>query len=99
MKITNEYSGKNASQAPLFSGYCVPNTGNAWSVNSHYYRNKITPFVMPQLKNIAFKDMRFQQDGATCHIARQTWTVLYEYFLVVTSPVLETRFGQNHLAI
>ncbi|KAK6743397.1 hypothetical protein RB195_010573 [Necator americanus] len=39
-----------------------------------------TEFLMPKLEEIDVEDMRFQQDGATCHTARETGQLLHERF-------------------
>lgn len=54
--------------------------GDAVTVNGERYRAMITQFFVPQLEDIALDDMWFQQDGATCHTARETMTVLHESF-------------------
>ncbi|GFU22698.1 hypothetical protein TNCV_762751 [Trichonephila clavipes] len=41
-------------------------------VNSDRYRAMITNFFIPELNNHDVQELRFQQDGATCHTARAT---------------------------
>ncbi|GFU70542.1 uncharacterized protein TNCV_2511981 [Trichonephila clavipes] len=38
-------------------------------VNGDQYRAMITNFFIPELNNHAVQELRFQQDGATCHTA------------------------------
>jgi hypothetical protein len=52
--------------------------GNAVTVNGERYRNMITEFLWPQLDGMDLEDMWFQQDGATCHTARETIDLLRE---------------------
>jgi hypothetical protein len=54
--------------------------GNAVTVNGVRYRNMITEFLWPQLEGIDMEDMWFQEDGATCHTARETTELLQEMF-------------------
>ena len=54
--------------------------GNAVTVNGERYRNMITEFLWPQLDGMDLEDMWFQQDGATCHTARETTDLLREKF-------------------
>lgn len=52
--------------------------GQNITVNGERYRNMITNFFVPHLEGVA--EMWFQQDGATCHTARQTINLLQETF-------------------
>jgi hypothetical protein len=54
--------------------------GNAVTVNGVRYCNMITEFLWPQLDGMDMEDMWFQQDGASCHIARETTELLRENF-------------------
>ena len=54
--------------------------GNAITVNGLRYRNMITEFLWPQLDGMEMEDMWSQQDGATCHTARETTELLQEKF-------------------
>ena len=54
--------------------------GNAVTVNGVRYRNMITEFLWPQLDVVEMEDMRSQQNGATCHTARETTELLRENF-------------------
>ena len=54
--------------------------GNAVTVNGLRYREMITTFLWPKLEDIDIDDMWFQQDGATCHTADATVTLLHEKF-------------------
>lgn len=53
--------------------------GSAVTVNGERYRAMITQFLVPHLEAIDLDDMWFQQDGATCHTARETLTILREF--------------------
>ncbi|GFY15131.1 transposable element Tcb2 transposase [Trichonephila clavipes] len=46
--------------------------GHNVTVNSDRYRAMITNFFIPELNNHDVQELWFQQDGATCHIARTT---------------------------
>ncbi|XP_018359883.1 PREDICTED: uncharacterized protein LOC108759083 [Trachymyrmex cornetzi] len=52
----------------------------------------ITEFFLPKLDDIDVDDMWFQQDGATCHTARETIQLLHETF---PGRVL-SRFGDQN---
>jgi hypothetical protein len=54
--------------------------GNAVTLNGLRYRNMITEFLWPQLGGMDMENMWFQQDGATCHSARETAELLREKF-------------------
>lgn len=54
--------------------------GQNVTVNGERYRDMITNFFVPQLQGINVADMWFQQDGATCHTARDTINLLKETF-------------------
>jgi hypothetical protein len=53
---------------------------NAVTVNGICYRNMITEFLWPQFDGMDMEDMWFQQDGTTCHTARETTELLREKF-------------------
>ena len=65
--------------------------GNAVTVNGVQYRNMLTEFLWPQLGGMDMEDMWFQQDGATCHTARETSELLRENFLAVSSHTMAIR--------
>jgi hypothetical protein len=52
--------------------------GNAVTVNGVRNCNMITDFLWPQLEGMDMEDMWFQQDGATCHTAREITELLQE---------------------
>jgi hypothetical protein len=54
--------------------------GKAVTVNGVRYRDMITEFLWPQLDGMDMEDTWYQQDGATCHTARQTTELLREKF-------------------
>lgn len=57
------------------------NDGQNVTVNGDRYRSMITNFFVPQLNNIDNVEAYwFQQDGATCHTARDTINLLRETF-------------------
>ncbi|GFV29356.1 DUF4817 domain-containing protein [Trichonephila clavipes] len=58
------------------------NEGHNVTVNGDRYRAMITNFFIPELNNHDVQELWFQQDGATCHIARATIDLLKD-----------TRFG------
>lgn len=54
--------------------------GNSVTVNGERYRAMITNFLWPELDAMDVNDLWFQQDGATCHTANATMTLLNEKF-------------------
>ncbi|GFU61714.1 uncharacterized protein TNCV_4611921 [Trichonephila clavipes] len=59
------------------------------TVNGDRYRAMITNFFIPELNNHNAKELRFQQDGATCHTARATIDLLKD----TLGDRLISRFG------
>ena len=49
---------------------------NAVTVNSERYRSMMENFFWPELAEMDLRNMRFQQDGATCHTLHQTINLL-----------------------
>jgi hypothetical protein len=60
--------------------FCENETGNAVTLNGVRYRNIIMELLWPQLDGMETEDMWFQQDGASCHTARETIELLREKF-------------------
>lgn len=54
--------------------------GNAVTVNGLRYRDMLTNYFWPIIDDMDVSDMWFQQDGATCHTARETMTLLQTKF-------------------
>ncbi|GFT80474.1 uncharacterized protein TNCV_5122121 [Trichonephila clavipes] len=54
--------------------------GHNVTVNGDRYRAMITNFFIPELNNHDVQELRFQQDGATCHTARATIDLLKDTF-------------------
>ncbi|GFV43210.1 transposable element Tcb1 transposase [Trichonephila clavipes] len=54
--------------------------GHNVTVNGDRYRAMITNFFIPELNNHDVQELWFQQDGATCHIARATIDLLKDTF-------------------
>lgn len=54
--------------------------GNAVTVNGERYRTMIREFLQPQLEELGVENFWFQQDGATCHTARETVALLRDIF-------------------
>ncbi|GFV33433.1 DUF4817 domain-containing protein [Trichonephila clavipes] len=54
--------------------------GHNVTVNGDRYRAMITNFYIPELNNHDVQELWFQQDGATCHIARATIDLLKDTF-------------------
>ncbi|EFN87925.1 hypothetical protein EAI_17175, partial [Harpegnathos saltator] len=55
--------------------------GQAITVNGARYRDMIIQFFVSKLQDMDVDDMCFQQDdGATCHTARETIQLLHESF-------------------
>ncbi|XP_078047551.1 uncharacterized protein LOC144475472 [Augochlora pura] len=54
--------------------------GQAITVNGARYRDMIIQFFVPKLQDMDVDGMWFQQDGATCHTARETIQLLHESF-------------------
>ncbi|QQP51386.1 Transposable element Tc3 transposase, partial [Caligus rogercresseyi] len=50
--------------------------GRNVTVNGERYRAMIHDFFLPQLAELNLVNMWFQQDGATCHTARETMNML-----------------------
>lgn len=67
-------------------------SGNAVTVNDERYPVMINQFFVPQLEAIVLDDKWFQQDGATCHTARETLIVLREFF----PNRINSRFGDKN---
>ncbi|GFW08484.1 DUF4817 domain-containing protein [Trichonephila clavipes] len=63
--------------------------GHNVTVNGDRYRAMITNFFIPELNNHDIQELRFQQDGATCHTARATIYLLKDTF----GDRLISRFG------
>ncbi|GFV52876.1 DUF4817 domain-containing protein [Trichonephila clavipes] len=63
--------------------------GHNVTVNGDRYRAMITNFFIPELNNHDVQELRFQQDGATCHTARATIDLLKDTF----GDRLISRFG------
>ncbi|GFV01253.1 uncharacterized protein TNCV_3374871 [Trichonephila clavipes] len=63
--------------------------GHNVTVNGDRYRAMITNFFTPKLNNHDVQELWFQQDGATCHIARATIDLLKKMF----GDRLISRFG------
>ncbi|GFU93184.1 DUF4817 domain-containing protein [Trichonephila clavipes] len=59
------------------------------TLNGDPYRAMITNFFIPELNNHEVQELWFQQDGATCHIARATIDLLKDTF----GDHLISRFG------
>ncbi|XP_078032646.1 uncharacterized protein LOC144467630 [Augochlora pura] len=54
--------------------------GQAITVNGARYRDMIIQFFVPKLQDMDVDGMWFQQDGTTCHTARETIQLLHESF-------------------
>lgn len=54
--------------------------GQAQTVNGVRYREMITSFFLPRIEEMNVEGMWFQQDGATCHTARETIQLLHQSF-------------------
>lgn len=52
----------------------------AVTVNGERYREMIRIFLWPRVDDMNLENMWFQQDGATCHTARDTINLLHEKF-------------------
>ncbi|GFW62693.1 uncharacterized protein TNCV_2624561 [Trichonephila clavipes] len=63
--------------------------GHNVTVNGDWYRAMIINFFIPELNNHDVQELRFQQDGATCHTARATIDLLKDTF----GDRLISRFG------
>ncbi|GFX79462.1 putative transposable element [Trichonephila clavipes] len=63
--------------------------GHNVTVNGNRYRAMITNFFIPELNNHDVQELWFQQDGATCHIARAAIYSLKDTF----GDRLISRFG------
>ncbi|GFW51439.1 transposable element Tc3 transposase [Trichonephila clavipes] len=65
------------------------NEGHNVTVNGDRYRAMITNFFIPELNNHDVQELWFQQDGATCHTARDAIYLLKDTF----GDRLISRFG------
>ena len=54
--------------------------GRNVTVNGARYRTMISDFLLPQIESNDLYDIWFQQDGATCHTARETMSLLRSHF-------------------
>ncbi|XP_074036992.1 uncharacterized protein isoform X2 [Leptinotarsa decemlineata] len=54
--------------------------GRNVTVNGDCYRSMLTNFLLPKMEELNLVDMWFQQDGATCHTARDSMAILRENF-------------------
>jgi transposase len=54
--------------------------GKAVTINGERYRDMISTQLWPKLEDTEIDNLWFQQDGATCHTARQTLALLHEKF-------------------
>uniref|UniRef100_A0A1L8EI80 Putative transposable element n=3 Tax=Haematobia irritans TaxID=7368 RepID=A0A1L8EI80_HAEIR len=54
--------------------------GRNVTVNGDRYRSMLTNFLLPKMEELNLVDMWFQQDGATCHTARDSMAILRENF-------------------
>lgn len=50
-------------------------------LNGERHRNIVTDYLWPQLSKIDVSNALFQEDGATCHAAREFITLLQEYII------------------
>lgn len=66
--------------------------GAAVTVDGNRYRAMLTDFFWQELDGIDINKMWFQQDGATCHTARETMTLLETKF----SGRVISRFGDQN---
>ncbi|GFX33683.1 transposable element Tc3 transposase [Trichonephila clavipes] len=78
-------------QCTLCSRKKVPEVGqpNNVTVNGDWYRAMVTNFFILELNNHDAQELWFQQDGATCHTARDTIDLLKHTF----GDRLISRFG------
>ncbi|GFW75900.1 long-chain-fatty-acid--CoA ligase 1 [Trichonephila clavipes] len=73
----------------LVESFFKNDEGHNVTVNDDRYRAMITNFFIPELNNHDVQELWFQQDGATCHIARATIDLLKDTF----GDRLISRFG------
>ncbi|GFW07058.1 putative transposable element [Trichonephila clavipes] len=73
----------------LVESFFKNDEGHNITVNGDRYRAMITNFFIPELNNHDVQELRFQQDGATCHKARATIDLLKDRF----GDRLISRFG------
>ncbi|GFX14644.1 DUF4817 domain-containing protein [Trichonephila clavipes] len=64
----------------IIGPYFKNDEGHNVTVNGDRYRAMITNFFIPELNNHDVQELRFQQDGATCHTARATIDLLKDTF-------------------
>ncbi|GFU91105.1 putative transposable element [Trichonephila clavipes] len=73
----------------LVESFFKNDEGHNVTVNGDRYRAMITNFFIPELNNHDVQELWFQQDGATCHIARAPIDLLKDTF----GDRLISRFG------
>ncbi|GFT14423.1 putative transposable element [Trichonephila clavipes] len=85
------HTGHAASEVfnQLVESFFKNDEGHNVTVNGDRYRAMITNFFIPELNNHDVQELWFQQDGATCHIARATIGLLKDTF----GDRLISRFG------
>ena len=66
--------------------------GNTITVNGNRYREMIRSFLWREIDDLGVENMWFQQDGATCHTARETMDLLKEKF---EDRIISRRAGVN----
>ena len=61
------------------------------TVNGERYREMLSKFLLPKVQELNLHNMRFQQEGATCHTARLTMDLLRgefgEHFILCLGPL------------
>ncbi|GFT06178.1 uncharacterized protein TNCV_1595771 [Trichonephila clavipes] len=73
----------------LVESFYKNDEGHNVTVNGDRYRAMITNFFIPELHNHDVQELWFQQDGATCHTARETIDLLKD----TLGDRLISRFG------
>lgn len=61
--------------------------GQNVTVNGARYRAMITDYLLPEIEVRNLNDVWFQQDGATCHTARETMALLREQLISRFGPI------------
>ncbi|GFW56695.1 uncharacterized protein TNCV_4067751 [Trichonephila clavipes] len=64
----------------IIGPYFKNDEGHNVTINGDRYRVMITNFFIPELNKHDVQELRFQQDGATCHTARATIDLLKDTF-------------------
>ena len=81
MLLCGDWCGISASR--VYGPYFFENDNATVRVTGERYRSMITEFLIPGLEGQNVHHTWFKQDGATAHTARETMTLLKDWFPIV----------------